>query len=222
MYCPHTCLIYTVSPLRYNGILHQADLFFNRKYYKRMEEHWRPFRNLAFRNASAILVASLTKMLCPQTVGYLSNTSLKSLLGVPHGFQGLCPWCLDFVLLNVKMSLDFAGRTGILSHCFILYISASHLQASLLNLENLKTLWTLSYPLCPFCSVPGGTKRQDYPIKCRPVLSRRKNAPNAIPEIIITPISKKFLWKTRCNLPTVFVRGKPSFALAKFHNMKYL
>jgi hypothetical protein len=27
MYCPHTCLIYIVSSLRYNGILHQADLF---------------------------------------------------------------------------------------------------------------------------------------------------------------------------------------------------
>lgn len=61
-------------------------------------------------------------------------------------------------------------------------------------------------------------------MKFRSVLSPRKNAQNAptAPETIIIPIAKIPV-ENRMELANiVFLQGKPTFALAKFHKDKYL
>lgn len=70
----------------------------------------------------------------------------------------------------------------------------------------------------------GKQKGRINPMKFRSVLSPRKNAQNAptAPETIIIPITKIPVENKMELANIVFLQGKPSFALAKFHKNKYL
>lgn len=113
----------------------------------------------------------------------------------------------------------------LISYVFILHISTLCvvLLQVLINSRSCQNTFELFYPFHSF-SVPRETKKQDYPMKFRSVLSPRKNAQNAptAPETIIIPITKIPV-ENRIELANiVFLQGKPTFALAKFHKDKYL
>lgn len=94
----------------------------------------------------------------------------------------------------------------------------------LIDSRNSENTFELYPTRLTFFSVPRETKRRDYPVKFRSVLSPRKNAQNALatPETIITPITKILVGNKVELAKIAFLQGKPTFAPAKFHKDKYL
>lgn len=101
---------------------------------------------------------------------------------------GLDAWILSWK--SLKKTVDFAGAYWYLISLFYFVHFSLPVINVLTHFKKSQNFLNFILPALTFFSFPEGTKRQDYPIKCRLVLSRRKNAPKATPETIITPISK--------------------------------